>query len=72
MADKLGKSRFTINGYESDRHPPQLATIVTWSRITDVDIEWLMTGECAPGESNPEPADKRRHTPKDDKQPGAA
>jgi transcriptional regulator with XRE-family HTH domain len=57
MAETLGVTRQTVAAYESDRSPINRRTMIAWSFVCGVPLEWLSDGLCPPGDSNPEPAD---------------
>lgn len=57
MANYLGVSRDTIGRWTNGRGEPKRAAVVAWAAITNVDLDWLETGNgWAPRVSNPEPA----------------
>lgn len=57
LGDDLGIVRNTVGNYEGDHTRPQRPTIVLWALRCGVPLEWLLTGECARRDSNPQPLD---------------
>jgi transcriptional regulator with XRE-family HTH domain len=55
FASELGVHRQSIARYEHDDAEPSRPVVVLWGLLTQVDVEWLMTGECTPRDSNSEP-----------------
>ena len=57
LAGIIGVSRKTISNAEVGRHGVRRIVVNAWSLATGVPVSWLLTGECAIRDSNPEPAD---------------
>ena len=46
MARQLGVTPSTVSRWMSDQNVPRLAFLVACASITDVDYEWLRTGQA--------------------------
>lgn len=57
MAEELGLTRVTVGNYLALRTTPSRSVLRVWALKCGVPFEWLLTGECPPWDSNPEPAD---------------
>lgn len=45
IADELGIGRVAISNYERGVTEPKKLVINAWAVVTDVDVEWIKTGE---------------------------
>ncbi|MDN5895695.1 MAG: helix-turn-helix domain-containing protein [Nocardioides sp.] len=46
FALELGVSQSTITNAENERSKTRRITLLMWSQVTGVPVEWLETGEC--------------------------
>lgn len=46
FAAALGVSQSTITNAENERSKTRRITLLMWSNVTGVPVEWLETGEC--------------------------
>lgn len=60
LAALMGVSRKTIANAESGHKTPLTMTLRAWAHATDVDSQWLQTGE-APAGDDPDGGDTVRH-----------
>lgn len=62
MAEKLAVSPGAVAQWETDRVQPRnlRKRLRRWSTITGVSYGWLLAGEYAARDSNPEPTDNGR------------
>ena len=51
MARQLGVGPSTVSRWMSDQNVPRPGMIRAWATITDVDYDWLLTGQD-PGQQN--------------------
>lgn len=56
MADYLGVARTSVGNWINGRVRPGTQTLRLWSLRCGVPYEWLVEGECAVRDLNPEPA----------------
>lgn len=59
LADQLGLSRGSVQGYEQGLRMPKRPTLMAWASLTGVSYEWLAGLQYTPSDSNREPADLR-------------
>ena len=49
LAERTGISARTLENYSHGRNDPKASACVAIAHATDVSIEWLLTGQGAPG-----------------------
>lgn len=57
MAAYLEVDRNTVGGWINNRHRPRPAELRLFAMRCGVPLEWLLTGQWAPRDSNPQPTD---------------
>ena len=46
IADDLGVRRLTVSRWINDNYVPPRGMLVAWATLTDVDLDWLLTGQA--------------------------
>ena len=63
LAKLLGVTHGTVGHWETNRSPPGARMLVEFSRITGVDLHWLVFGQPhtdhAPSDTNPRDVNRR-------------
>lgn len=62
LAEKIGKSEWTIVNWESGKHNPSLADIQAVARATGCNVHWLMSGQGKPFINNKKSEEIQSHT----------
>lgn len=54
LANLLGVTHGTVGHWETNRSPPNARTLVEFSRITGVDLHWLVFGQPYANQATPD------------------
>lgn len=56
LSEIMGVTASTVSRWLHGHNRPNKATLMIWSDLTGVDLEWLETGQRACRDSNPKPS----------------